>query len=135
MSKQIHDEGNRRKQVKFRVDEQLVEEFDDQIGDRNRSEVLRELLQDRVEGPESEDTPLVPPTDDRLREAYIALCEIANRDGVIRWATALSVLSSRLGLNKTEINAVVLKKLHKNGYIRRLSSFDQQGRAIRLNGS
>jgi hypothetical protein len=134
MSKQIHDESNRRKQVKFRADAELVEQLDNQTGDRNRSDVLRELIRDRVESDESEDTPLVPPTDETLRTAYLALCEVANRSGVVRWDAGLSVLSSRLGLGKKEIEHIVIKKLHRAGYISRLSSFDQSDRAMRLNG-
>jgi hypothetical protein len=135
MSKQIHDEQQRRKQVKFRADEQLVGEFDNSIGDQNRSEKLRELMQEVVGGPSADDTPLMPPTDETLAEAYRHLCDVANRDGIIREDTALSVLSSRLGRSKTEIRHTVLKNLDGDGYlIPRHSYSGRNGRAWKLSG-
>lgn len=120
MSKQIHREGQRKKQVKIRVDADLVDEFDEWCSgkDMSRSEALRTHMRVCVADTAEWDTPLEPPTDDdRLERAYRRLCAIANDDGVLREKTATSILASVLGISKGETKPMVLKPLLKRGYL------------------
>lgn len=125
MSKQIHREGQRKKQVKIRADENLVDAFDEWCDeqDTSRSEAIRSLMQSRVEGGVDYETPRQPPTDDdQLATAYRRLCAVANDDGIIRGATAESVLASVLGIQKPEVRPRALKPLEKRGYISRTAN-------------
>lgn len=125
MSKQIHREEQRRKQVKFRAPEDVVEEFDQWVDDRDmsRSEALRSHMRACVSGGQSYDTPCQPPTDnERLETAYRRLCAVANADGLIREDTVTSILASVLGISKAETKPMVLKPLLKRGYITRQSN-------------
>ncbi|WP_229112954.1 hypothetical protein [Halapricum desulfuricans] len=125
MSKQIHDESQRRKQVKFRAPEHVVEEFDRWCDDQDmsRAEALRSQMQAVVSGGAEYDTPLRPPgNDERLATAYRRLCAVANQDGVVREGTATSVLATVLGISKTETKPMVLRPLHERGYLTRQSN-------------
>lgn len=120
MSKQIHREGQRKKQVKVRVDADLVEEFDEwcEEKDLSRSEALRTHMRACVADTVAWETPRQPPTDDdRLERAYRRLCAIANDDGVLREQTATSILASVLGISKNETKPMVLKPLLKRNYL------------------
>mgnify|MGYP000250604732 CR=1 FL=1 len=125
MSKQIHDERQRKKQVKVRVDADLVEEFDEWCDDRdtNRSEAIRQHMRAAVSGGQDYETPRQPPgDDDRLATAYKRLCAVANGDGVVRENTATSVLATVLGISKAEIKPMAIKPLRKRGYLRTQSN-------------
>ncbi|MCU4716855.1 CopG family ribbon-helix-helix protein [Halapricum hydrolyticum] len=125
MSKQIHDESQRKKQVKVRVDADLVDEFDQWCDDRdtNRSEAIRQHMRAAVSGGQEYETPRQPPNDDdRLATAYHRLCAVANQDGVIREDTATSILATVLGISKKETRPMVLRPLHKRGYLTRQSN-------------
>lgn len=121
MSKQIHrGESQRKKQVKFRAPEDVVEEFDEWCDERDisRAEALRAHLNSCVNGGQEYDTPRQPPTDDeRLATAYRRLCAVANSDGIVRDRTATSILASVLGISKGETKAMALKPLSKRGYL------------------
>lgn len=115
-------ESQRKKQVKFRAPEELVEEFDEWCDerDKSRAEALRAHVRACIEGTREYDTPRQPPTDDeRLATAYRRLCGVANSDGIIREETAVSVLASVLGVSKTETKAMALRPLDKRGYLNR----------------
>jgi len=125
MSKQIHDESQRRKQVKFRAPEDVVEEFDEWCDDQDvsRAEALRTQMRAVTAAGEEYDTPRRPPgDDDRLATGYRRLCAIANQDGVIREDTATSILATALGISKRETKPMVLRPLHERGYLTRQSN-------------
>jgi len=138
MSNQLHTgEEQRRKQVKIRAKEGLVEQFDEWCEDQDvsRSEGLRDAMRSRVNGEGIEwQTPRQPPRDDeRLATAYETLCAVANQDGVVREGTALSVVATKLGLSKAEIQAMALKPLAKRGYLSRESNV-YGATSYRING-
>lgn len=113
MSKQIHDESQRRKQVKFRAPESIVEEFDQWCDeqDMSRAEALRTQMRAVASAGEEYETPRQPPTDDdRLATAYRRLCAVANQDGIIREDTATSILATALGISKKETKPMVLRR-------------------------
>lgn len=126
MSKQIHTgESQRKKQVKFRAPEDVVEAFDEWCDERDqsRAEALRTHLQACVNGAREYDTPRQPPADDeKLDTAYRRLCGVANGDGIVRERTATSILASVLGISKTETKPMALKPLVKRGYLTRESN-------------
>lgn len=125
MSKQIHDEGQRKKQVKIRADAELVEQFDEWCDEREqtRSDALRAHMRAVVSGSREYDTPRMPPTDnERLEAAYKRLCAVANSNGVVREETATAVLAAILGISKTETKPTVIKPLNKRGYLRQQSN-------------
>jgi intergrase/recombinase len=124
MSKQIHDESQRRKQVKFRAPESIVEEFDQWCDeqDMSRAEALRTQMRAVTAASEEYETPRQPPGDERLSTAYRRLCAVANQDGVIREHTATSILASVLGISKTETKPMALRPLNDRGYLIRQSN-------------
>ena len=116
MSKQIHREGNRRKQVKIHADEEIVDNFDEGSEYDNRSEALRSLMVEASsQSAETHQTPLSPPDHDDLATAYRRLASVANRDGVVRRGTAQTVLTSVLNITKSEVGPMFLKPLTKRG--------------------
>ena len=118
MSKQIHEERQRRKQVKFRAGESLVDEFDEAIGDKSRAEALRELMQEAVDAPEH-DGCLDVPDDADLAEAYRWLVRHTARKGkpTVRLHTAKRELSQARSMSKSGVRAELLMPLERRGYI------------------
>lgn len=121
MSNQLHQgEEQRRKQVKIRAPERLVEEFDEWCDEQgqSRSEALRQAMTDSVERTVEWQTPLQPPADDeQLADAYRRLCALASRDGLIPAETAETALASALNMDKTSVRRAALVPLDKRGYI------------------
>lgn len=114
MSKQIHDEDQRRKQVKFRADESLVEEFDATI-DGSRSEALREAMRTVVERTDGD---LVVPTDDEeLADAYRWLVAHSNDRGNVPLRLARKNLAQTTGYSQEEVRRFVLVPLARRGYV------------------
>lgn len=109
------DESQRRKQVKFRADEQLVDEFDDAI-DVSRSEALRQFMKARIERGHGLDEP----DDDELADAYRWLVEFTSRRGksTVRLGVALNRISQRLGYDQSGVRTEILQPLESRGYIK-----------------
>lgn len=126
MSKQIHKESQRRKQVKFRADESMVDAFDEWVEESeysSRNEALETLVGNVVESGEQLGTPLVPPSEARLSRAYKRLCMAANRAGVVRAKTARRACAGGPNnLGKDEVDPLLLRPLHERGYISRLAN-------------
>lgn len=120
MSKHIHDEPNRNGQVKIRVAEPLIEQFDHWVQDSeyaNRSEAIRKLMARAINGRDSA-APLDPPREEPLGKAYLLLVDIANHDGVIPHEIAVTELSTKLGKRKKIVERSVIQKLRERGYLR-----------------
>lgn len=126
MSSQLHDESQRRKQVKFRANESLVDDFDDWVENSeysSRNEALETLVGNVVESGEDLGTPLVPPSEPRLSRAYKRLCMAANQSGVVRAKTARRACSGGShNLAKDEVEPLLLRPLQERGYLRRLGN-------------
>jgi Arc/MetJ-type ribon-helix-helix transcriptional regulator len=126
MSKQIHDESkresSRKKQIRFRAEETLVETFDNWVEGSDygsRSEALRAAMRQTAGEGDPQRAPLVPPAEEPLRTAYIKLCDVANADGVVRHDIAEEELATTLGKRKQTVNHMVLGKLRSRGYLHR----------------
>ena len=129
VSKQIHDEGRRESgrstQVRVRVDEELLETYDDAVEESDfgsRSEALRSGMREFIGADYGGSTPLEPPKEEPLRTAYIKLCELANADGVIRHDIAENELSTMLGKRARTVNHSVLGKLRSRGYLHHVAN-------------
>jgi len=139
MGKQIHDEGRReqgrRKQVRFRAGQALVETFDDWVEDSehsSRSEALRHAMRRLMGGADTGRAPLVPPTDDRLRTAYLRLVDVANADGIVTHDLALNVLATTLG-EQQQVVTRPIGDLSEMGYLRQKTNA-YGGHAWKLTG-
>jgi len=122
--------------VSLQADSGLVDDFDEWVAGSdysNRSEALRALMRDAAERPTDHDTPLRPPVEEDLEKSYRVLCDLANKDGIVRDKTAKSVLASRLGIDQNEVMPMILKKLHRRNYLRRQSNL-QGSVTWKLNG-
>jgi hypothetical protein len=126
MSKQIHDESQRRKQVKFRANESMVDAFDEWVEESeygSRNEALETLVGNIVEDGDELGTPLIPPSESRLSRAYKRLCMAANQNGIVRSRTARRACAGGPNnLGKDEVEPLLLRPLHKRGYISRLAN-------------
>jgi hypothetical protein len=126
MSSQLHSgESDRRKQVKFRADEPLVEDFDDWVAQsdvyQNRTDALQAAMQQMMGESEDIQPPRQPPGESDLRTAYLTLVKHCNYQGIIRHRIALRRLNTKLGTGE-EINEDHLSKLRQRGYIRQLTN-------------
>lgn len=126
MSKQLHDEGrreqSRRQQVKFRAEGELVEDFDEWVeasDHDNRATALRHVMRRCLGGPDIERAPLVPPTDERLRTAYLCLVDAANGDGYIPHNLALVELASATGERQERVGRYTQKLRERNYLLRK----------------
>lgn len=108
------------------VPEELIAEFDDwweQSDYDSRSQAIRGVMREAVDGPVETTTPLVPPDEDRLEWGYRKLCAAANGSGVIKTKRAKRVCSNGPeNLTKEEVPDLVLHPLRRRGYVRRLSN-------------
>jgi len=139
MSKQIHDgESDRRKQVKFRADAELIERFDALVetsGEfESRANALRAAMRRMLGSGDEHAAPLAPPTDDELREAYLVLVGLSNYAGVVPHDIATSELSTRLAKSQEVVERRVLGKLRNRGYLQQLTNVQGTGRAWKLRG-
>jgi hypothetical protein len=114
MSKQIHDEQQRRKQVKFRAPESLIEEFDEAIG-TNRSAALRQLMKNRIGRAGELDTP----DDEDLAKAYRWLVEYVNSRGktTVRLRHARNQLAQHMSSEANLLRSEIFRPLEERGYI------------------
>lgn len=126
MSNQLHRESQRRKQVKFRADEDLVEDFDEWVEQSeyaSRNEALEDLVSNVVDDGEEFGTPLVPPSETHLSRAYERLCMAANEGGVIRGKSARRACSGGpRNIGKDEVETLLLRPLQNRGYLKRLAN-------------
>jgi hypothetical protein len=116
MSKHIHDDTQRRKQVKFRAPEQLVEEFDNHI-DKSRAEAFRDFMRDTVE---DADTTAVVPDDDELETVYRWLLNRAapyDDSLIVNFGDVKSDLANAMDTNKDAIKRRYLRPLRSRGYL------------------
>ena len=125
MSQQLHDEGrreqSRRQQVKVRADEELVDDFDEWVEASehdNRAAALRHAMRRCLGAADIERAPLVPPSDSRLRTAYLCLVDAANADGIVTGALARAELGTNLGATEPVVQQTI-RRLHDYGYLRR----------------
>lgn len=138
MSKQIHDETNRRKQVKFRADCELVEQFDHYVKTvdeyDNRADALRAAMTRMIGNVNESVAPLQPPTDEQLRTGYLAFVDLSNYDGIVPHEVATAELSTRLGKSQGVVERVIIGKLRKQNYIRQMTDWQGRNRAWKLRG-
>ena len=139
MSKQIHDgEGDRRQQVKFRADAELIERFDALVETseefESRAGALRSAMRRMLGSGDEHAAPLAPPTDDELREAYLTLVGLSNYAGVVPHDIATSELSTRLAKSQEIVERRVLGKLRSRGYLQQLTNVQGTERAWKLRG-
>lgn len=137
MSKQIHaGESDRRRQIKFRAPEQLIERFDEFVKHSehsSRSDALREAMRASVTPADQRETPREPPVEQELREAYLTLCRLANYAGLVPHEVATNELATTLGKSKSLISRTVLKPLRRRGYLKHESNV-YGDRAYRIRG-
>lgn len=137
MSKQIHGENCRKKQVKFRASSELVAEFDQYLSESeqydSRADALRACMRATLSG-EDTDAPLQPPADEQLRRGYLVLVRIASKDGIIPHEIAKAELSTDAGKSQSVVNRQIIKTLHDRNYLRKLATEQGRGRAWELVG-
>jgi predicted small metal-binding protein len=124
-----------RDKVTVRVPTHLKEQYKEQVS--SMSDDLRDHIRQRVEGYDSSqhDTPLQPPDDPELAEAYELLCDLANCNGIVRNSVAKRALSG--GRNNLDKESVVYRLLHplrKRGYLGLRSDLYGDHRAWKLRG-
>lgn len=121
------------KSPSVRIHEDDLEAFDEWVSEsdrfQNRSHAIRHLMKDAAQGNsvDPDATPLVPPTEEILRDAYVRLCQhcslVGKTDGVVSDKTAKRVVSGGShNLSKDEVFGNVLRPLAKRGYIRQKSN-------------
>lgn len=139
MSNQIHDgEGDRRKQVKFRADAELVERFDALVESSEeysyRSDALKAAMRQMLGRGDEHSAPLAPPQDEQLREAYLTLVGLCNYAGVVPHEIATNELSTRLAKSQGVVERYILHRLRERGYLRQLTNARTDDRAWQLRG-
>jgi Arc/MetJ-type ribon-helix-helix transcriptional regulator len=137
MSNQLHSgESDRRKQVKFRADAELVSEFDewvDQSDDyQSRADALRGAMRQMLG--DSTDAPLQPPADDDLRTAYLTMVQLANSDGIVPDDLATAELSVQLGQSERIVRRAYLAKLRERAYLGYQTNFTGSERSWTVRG-
>ena len=80
----LHGDGEM-KRPSIGVPDLLLEQFDEWANEEygDRSKAVRALMRDAVDSDPERSTPLHPPAEDRLADAYRKLCIAASRDGVV----------------------------------------------------
>jgi hypothetical protein len=122
MSKHIHDECQRRQQVKLRADETLVDEFDAwvQASDHdNRADAIRSLMRDAIGQPATDGGQYLP-DDDLLADAYQwMLSRSYQYDGTpcVDARNIRSDLAEALNVGRDTIKSRVWGPLERRGFI------------------
>lgn len=108
----------------IRGPEGLFDEFDEWIESSDyddRSKAIRAFMKDAIGGaPESDLTPLEPPREEPLADAYRRLCRAGYPDGKVRKTVAerVAVKGHPENLGTDDAPALVLHPLRRRGYLR-----------------
>jgi len=122
MSKQIHDETDRKKQTKFRLAESKRDALDDLADERNqsRSQLLRTLVDDALDDADlrvrDDDGEFRPDRDD-LADIYTACLRHANDKLVLNLRIKGAMLAQDTRYAKKDLT-VVLRPLEARGFVR-----------------
>jgi hypothetical protein len=119
VSKHIHDESDRNKQVKFRANEDLIDELDASI-DVSRAEWLRQQIADHLDAEADSRDEFVPTDDDDLAEAYRYLLNRASPyDGslIVNFGDIKEDMAESLRVGKDTLKRRYFRKLRERGYI------------------
>lgn len=139
MSKQIHNgEADRRKQVKFRADSSLIEQFDEMVEQSDefdhRADALRAAMRRSIGAADESSAPLEPPVEEELRTAYLTLVRLSNFAGIIPHDIAVAELSTTLAKNQKVIERRILGKLRRRGYLQHICNIQGTDRSWKLRG-
>lgn len=139
MSNQLHDgESDRRRQVKFRADAELVERFDEMVAQNDeyssRTDALVSIMRRELGAADEQRAPLNPPAEEQLRRAYLNLVQLSNYAGIIPHQIATNELSCQIAMSQKIIERRILGKLRDRGYIRQLTNIQGTERAWKLRG-
>jgi Arc/MetJ-type ribon-helix-helix transcriptional regulator len=118
--------ADKMKRATVRVDEQTLEGFDDVVADSekwdNRSEAVRDLMAAVADGEEPDaDGARVPPTDDKLADAWELLRTIGEAGTWVPEDRILGLLAQDHGMQKPVVRQALVTPLVKMGYIERMS--------------
>ncbi|WP_162991401.1 hypothetical protein [Halostella salina] len=122
MSKQIHEEGDRRKQVKFRVDESKCDALDEVADelDISRARLLRDAVDDILDehGDATRDVggEYWPDRED-LTELYRACLRHANKKLILNLRVKGGMVAEDTRYNRNDLVGA-LRPLEKRGYVR-----------------
>lgn len=124
MSNQFHDESKRKRQVKFRVSDDLLTYFDEWVEASaydSRSAALRQYMTECASGkrtlPETDSRE--PPIEPDLRDAWYTLLDLRSEDGWVTEDQALSALAQQHSYNKRTVRRSLIKTLEDRGYLSR----------------
>jgi hypothetical protein len=124
--------GDKTTTISVRVDEATKDEYQERVD--SMSGDLADYINERV-GSQDYDTPLQPPYNPRLARGYKRLVDAATENGHIRGDTARRVVSGGPNnISKDEAIDLVLKPLHRNGYIKPTGTILSQRQYWELNG-
>jgi len=111
-------ESSRRRQVKLRAPEQLVEDYDDGLGDTSRAEDLRDHMREVAYGSDRrDDEGMQPPGNHVHGVAYKTLCKLRSDGGVVRGEQAKRALAAQLPHHSKADIYPVLSELQDLGYV------------------
>lgn len=117
------------------VPTRLLEQFDELVEESNRwdnrAEAVREFMRDAVDGERGVDepTPLRPPAEAVLADAYRRLCRAAFPDGFVREAVACRLVAQGPNpFSADDVVADVMHPLRQRGYLQRQSDLYDPGK-------
>jgi hypothetical protein len=118
--------------ITFRLNSNLKERFKEQSD--NMSAELEAYVRQRV-GEPTDEYPREPPRERELRRAYTKLCEVANKNGVIRNSIAKRHLSGGpRSISADDVENVLLHSLRNRGYLRLTSDPTGRNRSWHIRG-
>jgi len=132
-----HTEHDRKTQVKFRVSESIVEQFDKMIeGDEyeSRSDALRVLMKREIGTSEEQAAPRDPPVEPDMRDAYLRLISLASADGVVSHEIATQELAVTQQIPERLVERRLLSHLRERGYLAQLTNESASDRAWIVRG-
>lgn len=112
MSNQL--ESNQTTKGTFRCNKSLLEEYDEQIGDKSRSEAIRQHMREVV-GQPADGVQL--PEESLLRDGFEAIRQSAGPDGTIPTSTAKSRVAESTRVKQSDALRTVIKPLSNRGYV------------------
>jgi Arc/MetJ-type ribon-helix-helix transcriptional regulator len=122
--------ADRMTRASVRVDEDLLDDFDDAVDEstlwESRSEAIRDLIKTVVDNPDVEESDgRVPPADDDLADAYEMLRSVSVDDRWIPEERALGLLAQHQSTSKDMARQTIIVPLVDLGYLAR--SNDMRG--------